>query len=82
MIRQFGVDPGPILAAAGIDPVLLQNPSNRIPYEGLARLLNEAALRTGCPHFGLAAGRLWHLPDMGLLGELARHSPTVGEATQ
>lgn len=80
LIRQFGQDPAPIIAAAGLDPGALESASNRIPHAGAMRLLNEAAARTGCPHFGLLLGRTWHLSDTGVAGELMRDSPTVGQA--
>lgn len=82
LIRGFGVDPNPVLAAAGVTRGTLDFASNRIPYENLARLIAEAAARTDCPHFGVLAGDLWRLSDMGLIGELARNSPTVGAALQ
>jgi AraC-like DNA-binding protein len=80
LIRQFGVDPAPILARARLRPGALDDRSNRIPYECLARLLSEAAARTGCPHFGLLTGCAGNLSEIGVLGELVRHSPTVGQA--
>ena len=82
VIRQLGFDPAPMIAAAGLAPEVFDDPSNRIPYEGALRLLNEAAVQTRCPHIGLLLGRMWRVPDLGLLGELVRHSPTVGAALQ
>ena len=82
VIRQLGFDPAPMIAAAGLAPEVFDDPSNRIPYEGALRLLNEAAEQTRCPHIGLLLGRMWRVPDLGLLGELVRHSPTVGAALQ
>jgi AraC-like DNA-binding protein len=79
LIRSLGADPAPIIAGAGLAPGALDDPANRIPYECFARLLSEAAAHTGCPHFGLLAGGAWHLPDLGITGELIRHSPTVGQ---
>jgi AraC-like DNA-binding protein len=80
LIRRLGTDPAPVLVEAGITPAMLADPSNRIAWESLARLLSVAAGRTGCPHFGLLVGREWRLSDLGALGELLRHSPTVGSA--
>lgn len=80
LIRRLGADPDPIFAAAGLDPRALAEPSNRIPYPPLVRVLNDAAVRTGCPHFGLLAGRTWQLSSMGVVGEVVRNSPTVGQA--
>ncbi len=71
-----------MIAAAGLAPEVFDDPSNRIPYEGALRLLNEAAVRTHCPHIGLLLGRMWRVSDLGLLGELVRHAPTVGAALQ
>lgn len=80
LIRQLGADPAPLLEGAGLAPDALDAPEGRASYAALGRLMRDAAARTGCAHFGLLAGRIWHLPDLGLLGELVRHSPTVGEA--
>jgi AraC-like DNA-binding protein len=82
IIRQFGVDPAQVFAEAGIAPAAIARPGDRIGWEDLARLLRVSAGRTGCPHFGLLAGGEWRLSDLGLLGELARHSPTVEQALQ
>lgn len=82
LIRQLGVDPAPIISAAGLAPEVFDDPSNRIPYEGVLHVMNEAAQRTRCAHFGLLIGRLWRTADLGLLGELVRHAPTVGAALQ
>ena len=46
----------------------------------MLRLLAECAACTGTPHFGLLAGEAWRVQDLGLLGDLMRHAPTVGEA--
>lgn len=80
LIRELGADPDKILRAAGLKAEALCDPENRVPYAALGRLLGLAASATDCPHFGLLAGRLWHLADLGLPGELMRHSATVGDA--
>jgi len=46
----------------------------------MGALFLEGAKRTGCSHFGLLCGRAWNLSDMGLVGDLVRNSPTVGDA--
>lgn len=79
LIRELGVDPATVIAAAGLDSAVLDHGSNRIAYAGFARLLSEAAVRTGCAHFGLLAGGMWRLSDLGPTGEIIRHAPTVGE---
>jgi AraC-like DNA-binding protein len=80
LMQQLGIDPGNALASADLEPDALDDPEDRVAYSAVGRLLGEAATRARCAHFGLLAGRVWHLADLGLPGELARHSATVGDA--
>ena len=80
LLRQLGADPAPVLAAAGLDAAALDVAANTIPYAAFAKLLDEGARRSGCAHFGLLGGQAWHLSSLGMLGELMRHSPAVGDA--
>jgi len=82
LIRQLGGDPEAVLRDAGLERSALDSPDSRIPYEAMVRVLDLAARTTGCGHIGLLAGRLYHLPDLGLVGELVRNSPTVGRALE
>ena len=82
LIRELGADPFALLAHVGIAPEAIANPEGQIPYQALVALLREAALKTACPHLGLLAGHMWHLADLGVLGEAMRHSPSVGRALQ
>ena len=43
-------------------------------------MMGECVAMTGCAHFGLLIGSRWGLSQFGALGELMRHSRTVGEA--
>lgn len=79
LIRELSADPAATLSSAGLDPGALDGSERRVAYAAFAKLFHEAAIRTGCGHFGLLAGRLWHLADLGVLGELVRNSATVGE---
>jgi AraC-type transcriptional regulator len=58
----------------------LDSLENRIPFVAMGRLLHECAVHTGCQHFALLVGQRTHLSHLGLPGQLARHSPTVGAA--
>jgi AraC-like DNA-binding protein len=80
LIRQLGADPVPLMRAAGLASDALDRPDGRVPYARIGRLLHLAAERTGCGHIGLLVGRMCHLADLGLVGEVVRHSPTVGDA--
>jgi AraC-like DNA-binding protein len=80
LLRQFGVGPPAILNQVGLRRDALDQPQGRIPFAAMCRLYRESAQATGAPHFGLLAGQLWQLSDMGLAGELTLNSPTVGDA--
>lgn len=82
LLRALDVDAPALLASAGLAPDALDQPDKRIAFEAFGRLLQSSAERAGYVHFGLTAGRMWHLEDLGALGEVVRHSPTVGEAVQ
>lgn len=80
LLESLGADAGAVLAAAGLSAHALDAQRECIPYVAVLRLLAECAVRTRTPHFGLLAGEAWRLQDLGLLGELMRHAPTVGDA--
>jgi len=78
LLGLLGADPGEMLAAAGLSAQALDDPEKTIPYAAAARLLELAADRTRCPHFGLEIGKQIRTSSLGLLGELIRNAPTVG----
>jgi AraC-like DNA-binding protein len=80
LLHQFGVDPAPVLADAGLEASALDLADNTIPYAAFGLIMGEGARRSRCEHFGLLVGQAWHLSSLGLLGQLIRHSATVGDA--
>ena len=80
LIRRLGADPQQVLAAAGLPESAFELPDNTVPYAACGRFYHLAAQSTGCEHFGLLVGQSWQLQSLGLLGELMRNAPTVGEA--
>lgn len=80
LLSDLGLDPESILASAGLTPSSLDQPDNRIPFAAGGRLLAVSAREAGLPHMGLLAGQGWTLEYMGLLGQLMKHSPTLGDA--
>ncbi len=82
LIRQLGGDAAASLAAVGLPADALGDPHKTVPYASLVQLVDEAARRTACNHFGLLAGRMWHLSDLGLVGRIVLNSRTVGDALQ
>jgi AraC-like DNA-binding protein len=80
LTRQFGVDCAPLLAQAGLPSDALCDPEARVSYAACGKLLLRCAQATRQPEFALLAGGMWHLDDLGVLGETMRNSATVGEA--
>jgi len=54
LLAAEGLDVGGLLAEAGIDPLTLDAPGARLPTEGISRLWELAAKRSGNPAIGLA----------------------------
>ena len=80
VLRQLGVAPGPAFERAGVPLQTFSNPENRVAFEALGRLMSECSTATACDHFGLLVGERFELQGLGAIGELMRHSATVGDA--
>jgi AraC-like DNA-binding protein len=80
LLLELGVDPKPVLAAAGVPGDLLRDPENRIPFLMLGRLAAEAVAASGCPHFGALLGLRGGVHSLGLVGRLMAKAPTVQDA--
>lgn len=80
VLRELGVAPEQLLAEAGFDLALFDDPENVIPFASLGRLLAVCVARTGCAHFGLLLGQRGSAANLGLIGFLAQNSPDVDSA--
>jgi AraC-like DNA-binding protein len=80
LLLEFGVDPAPVLARAGVDPVLLEDPDSRVGFDVMGRLMNEAVAATGCPHLGLLLGQRFSPATIGPVFQLMKHSRRVRDA--
>jgi AraC-like DNA-binding protein len=80
LLRELRTDPAEVAASAGLDPDGLDALENRIPFVAIGRLLHYCAVKTGYQHFALLLGQRARLSHLGLPGQLARHSPTLGAA--
>jgi AraC-like DNA-binding protein len=80
LLRELGTDPSEVVKDVGLDADGLDAAENRIPFVATGRLLKDCAVKTGCEHFALLLGQRTRLSHLGLPGELARHSPTLGAA--
>jgi len=81
-LQDLGADPGAIIAEAGLDPRLFDNPRNLVSVVVLGNFLHLCAERTNCPHIGLLAGQRATLDSLRLVGSLMRASETLGSALQ
>jgi AraC-like DNA-binding protein len=80
VLLELGADPNRVLAAAGVAPEALRNPENRMPFQDVGRLLDEAVAATGCAHLGVLVGLRGGLHSLGLVGRLMATAPTVRDA--
>lgn len=80
LLRELGVRPASVLKRAALAANALADCDARIPYASALSLLAECARATGCEHFGLLAGSRTRLEHLGLPGEIASASATIGQA--
>ncbi|MFO1144373.1 MAG: AraC family transcriptional regulator [Amaricoccus sp.] len=80
LLRELGVDPGEVIASAGLAPDALADREGRIPFAAACLLLKLGAERTGCAHFGLLLGLRNGTESLGVVGALMREAPTLGRA--
>jgi AraC-like DNA-binding protein len=77
--RSVGLDPYRMLRRAGISPLLLADPEQRLPGGSAIALLNESAREASCPGFGLLMAESRALAGLGAVGLLARHQQDLRE---
>lgn len=80
VLEALGVSPCLAFRRAGVEFDRFDHPENRIDHESLGRLLSVCSILSNRSDFGLMIATRFALRDFGILGELMRHSTTVGEA--
>lgn len=79
--RSLGIsNTGLLLKQAGIDPDLLSESENRIPFALHEKLWQAAVTQTGDAHFGLKLGIQTQPASHSVLGYIMTNSATIGEA--
>ncbi len=78
-LRAVDLDPAPVLVDAGLAPDAIDRADQWLPFLSVPDVLNRAIARYGRPDLGVATGRRFVLEHIGLLGEMIRTSPTVGD---
>jgi AraC-like DNA-binding protein len=82
VLREFGVDPGEVLEAAGVRRDLFDDRENRIDYPDFGRLLLTCEQFSRCDHIVFLVAQRARLADFGLAAQIALCSETSGEALQ
>jgi AraC-like DNA-binding protein len=75
-----GVQPEQLYAAVKLDPSVLLDPDNRIPFAQLVALYEKAAELTGDNDFGLHLGQSINPTAFDVVGYCALNSTTLGAA--
>ena len=78
LLREHGLDASSVLERMGVEPTLLDDAANRLPFDVAGRLVAECAAATACQHFGLLLGKRSGASAVGVIGGFARHADTVG----
>lgn len=78
--QQLGLNPQPLLRAAGLSRTMLADPERRIPAAAVVQLLDDSARQTGCETFGLRMAESRQLSDFGVVSLLLIHQPTLRDA--
>jgi len=82
VLREFGVDLGEVLEAAGVRPDLFDDRENRIDYTDFARLLSVCERKSNCDHVVMLIGQRTRLADFGVAGRSALCGGTAGDGLQ
>jgi AraC-like DNA-binding protein len=78
--RSLGLDPYRMIVAYGLPAACLDDPEIKVPLTSVLRLLEESALQSGKPDFGLRLANNRTLANVGALALLVREQPTIRKA--
>jgi AraC-like DNA-binding protein len=80
LVRKLDGDPVSLLKQASLGTSVLIDPDLRVESRKISRVLELAAIETGCEDFGLRLANMHGLGTLGPIGMLAREEATVGDA--
>ena len=78
--RSLGLDPYRMLSVSGLPAACLEDPELKVPLKAVVRLLEESAMRSGKPDFGLRLAESRTVANLGALALLVREQPTIRKA--
>jgi AraC-like DNA-binding protein len=79
-VREIGLDPKQLTAAAGVPVEALTEPGLRIPSSALGRMTTAAAALSGLEDFGLRLASRRNLAAWGAVALVMREQPTLRDA--
>lgn len=82
LLREIGTDPAELLQSRGFSNDAFEDPESALPFVSVVRLLDDCARITGAGDFGLILGLRARTKQLGLIGEMMRHAPTLGRAVR
>jgi len=80
LLAEMGQRSAPVLADAGVDPLVLRDPDNAISFFAAGRLMASAASASGCPHIGLLLGQRAAQSHPSQIRRLMRNAANFGLA--
>lgn len=82
VVREHGLDPGPVLREAGLTRGMIADPDGRIPLASAMTLLERSAELSGCQSLGLLMTERRQPADFGPVGLLLQHQATLRDAVE
>jgi len=81
-ILETGGNAEAVCSLTGVDPMCLHDPRAAMDLGAFVAMFENAAKQTNCDNFGLIFGNSFRPEQLGLIGEIAVASPTLGSAVQ
>jgi AraC-like DNA-binding protein len=78
LAREVGLDPLKMVASIGLPASCLADADLPINEKAARRLLEGSARQSGVQDFGLRLARIREMSNLGSVGLMARHQPTLG----
>ena len=72
--------PEAAMRSVGLSRTMLENPEQRVSASAVVKLLELAALNSGCDHYGLRMAQSRQISNMGVVSLLISHQPTLRDA--
>ena len=78
--RSLGLDAYRMITACGLPAACLDDPDSKVPLASVIRLLEQSAMESGKPDFGLRLGESRTVANLGALALLVREQPSIRKA--